>query len=394
MKNEFDVVIVGGGIAGSVAAWTFRQSGLSVALVDERAKAHSFFRAERISHGVGEILKELGIFDALGDVSLSLEKTATIRNGKVTHVSTDFDYSAPVGYVVQALRDKMKEVDGIEMVIEPAQSAECSEHQQTLVLKSGRKLDAKLLVVATGGSTAFLKSLGVRRKILSKNHSSTFGFNINAGANFQLPANSVTVRICRDDADYMNIFPMPEGGYRANLFTYWPAGSKKQREFVTGDTDSILRSLVPNLKNVTGEWAVEGAVDCGSVSVLKSDGYQDKSGLVLIGDAYGRICPCGGKGVAKVLNDILALRDLVPAWITDDVELTPKKLNELYLNSKRTDFEEQVYCEAIALRDRMMKKTPYWTVNRFWYRHAPHWLKVAVWKLKSGRGYTSGLGAH
>jgi 2-polyprenyl-6-methoxyphenol hydroxylase-like FAD-dependent oxidoreductase len=378
-RDQFDVLIIGGGIAGSLAAWTFSQDGLSVALIDEREMAAPFFRAERISSLAVAEMRRLGLSSIVDQFALPLESTAVIKGSTVERVTTEVDYSIPLWQLVNRIRDTFADNEGVTLIAEKVESVENHPYRQSVKLAgSQRILTGKLVVVATGASTAFLKQLGVRREIISRNHSSTFGFDLETGTDFLLPASSITVRICRDGADYMNIFPTSEGGYRANLFTYWPAGDERQREFIKNDPTAMLRRLGPRLMLTTGEFRVKGAIECGSVSVMKSTGYQ-QAGFVLIGDAYGRICPCAGRGINKVIQDVLTLKGLVPRWVREETALTAEVLQSYYHEEKREAFEEWVFEESLTLRDRIMENSPKQLLRRVWYHHLPPKLHDFYW---------------
>lgn len=383
--QRYDVLIVGGGIAGSVAAWTFSRQGLSVALIDERDFAAPFFRAERISSLAIADLRDLGLGELIDEVALPLETTAVIKGGKVQRTTYEVDYSVPLWQLVNRIRESLKESPLVDFISDVVGSVDTGPEVQTVFLKKGqRELCGKLLVVATGASTAFLKNIGVAREIISKNHSSTFGFDLIPGPDFELPASSVTIRICREGADYMNVFPTPEGGFRANLFTYWSAGDAVQKEFVKGDSTALLKRLSPSLMNSTGSWTVGETLECGAVSVMKSTGYE-KPGFVLIGDAYGRICPCCGRGINKVIRDVLTLQKMVPGWIADDVALTPEVLASYYHDDTREAYEEWVYTQSLTLRERIVESTPKQVLRRIIYHHLPPKLQDFYWKHLGSR---------
>lgn len=379
-NDPYDILIVGGGIAGSVAAWTFSRQGLSVALVDEREIAAPFFRAERISSLAIADMRGLGLGELIDEVAIPLEKTAIIKGGKIQRITDEVDYSVPLHQLVNRIRESLKDNDLVEFISDVVESVETNAEQQRIFLKKGQfEIYGKLLVVATGASNAFLKYIGVEREIISKNHSSTFGFDLIPGPDFELPASSVTIRICREGADYMNVFPTPEGGYRANLFTYWKTGDDAQKEFVKGDSTALLKRLSPSLMKATGSWEVGGTLECGMVSVMKSTGYQ-QPGFVLIGDAYGRICPCCGRGINKVIRDVLTLQKLVPDWIKNDIDLTPGVLEQYYHDDTREAYEEWVYTQSMTLRERIVESGPKQILRRIIYHHLPPKLQDIYWK--------------
>ncbi|MCG8602105.1 MAG: FAD-dependent monooxygenase [Verrucomicrobiales bacterium] len=381
-EQHFDVAIAGGGIAGSLAAWTLSRKGMRVALIDERDFAAPFFRAERISSlAIGD-MRAFGLGKLIDGVAIPLQNTAVIKGGRVERITDEVDFSVPLWLLVGQIRNALKQNDQVCVFTDRVKSVRNSPGSQEIALeRSGEKITSKLFVVATGSSTAFLKKLGVRRKILSRNHSSTFGFNLNTDASFQLPAASATVRICQDGADYMNIFPTPEGGFRANLFTYWPAGDDRQRNFIKGDSTDILKRLAPKLMDLTGTFEVTGDIECGSVSVMKSEGFL-QPGLVLIGDAYGRICPCAGRGINKAIQDVKTLNKLVPDWIRNDSPLTVEILDHFYHDEDREAFEEWVFEESMTLRSRIVENSPKQIFRRVWYHHLPPKVQEFCWNQR------------
>ncbi len=385
LNTETDVVIAGAGIAGAVAAWALHERGLSVTLVDPKSSAPRVFKAERISRPAAEILTELGLIDRLESLALPLHSTATIKGSKIENIIRNKDYSIPLWHLVSRLRSDVSNVEGIQVLIDRVDQVDSSPGNQRITLDSGNTLDCKLLVVATGASTGLLKNLGIEREIISHKHSSTFGFDIEPGPGFSLPTDSVSVRICKDGVDYMNIFPTMDGTYRANLFTYWPAGGVNTRGFIKSDIETInakLNHLAPNVKKVTGEWQAVGRVECGSVSVMKSSGFH-QPGIVLIGDAYGRICPCSGMGINKAFSDVLTLCRYAPEWLKTGKPLNWAALSQYYNDEKRIEYEEYLYTYSLFIRKRMLSKHPLWVLRRWYYHQVPAKLKEKIRQFRS-----------
>lgn len=380
-KLSFDILIVGGGISGTVGAWAFHKAGFRVGLVDLRKEPAKIFRAERVSNTSAGILTSLGLEDRLQG-AVPLDSTGSFIGEKVEHVSNARDYSIPLWQLIEELRRDIESTQGIELLVDCAESAEISPDRQKVLLRSGKEVDCKLLVVATGSTNGFLKALGIDREILSENHSSTFGFDIEPEEGFKLPHHSVSLEIFKDGVDYMNVFPTPDGGYRANLFTYWPAGSRRIRDFIKGDPTGFIRKIAPKLMHATGRWKVKGKIQCGTVSISKSTGYR-QPGVVLVGDAYGRVCPCAGMGVTKALSDILSVQKLLPDWVGKNLSLTREKISEYYDDPERRAYEDELYNNSMFIRNRLMSKSPEWVLRRMYHKHVPLRVKDLLVRLRS-----------
>src|SRR5882762_10263175 len=82
-----DVAIVGGGLAGSLAAAVLARAGHRVTLIDKRAVYPEEFRVEKIAGQQAEILRRLGFIGELEAVACSYPNSLNIREGKVVDVS-------------------------------------------------------------------------------------------------------------------------------------------------------------------------------------------------------------------------------------------------------------------------------------------------------------------
>src|SRR5690242_7651117 len=75
--NSFDIVIVGGGAVGSALACALKDSGLEIALLDQRApapydaKAEVDLRVFALSLASRQLLKALGAWDGIEKARLS-----------------------------------------------------------------------------------------------------------------------------------------------------------------------------------------------------------------------------------------------------------------------------------------------------------------------------------
>src|SRR5436305_10455125 len=87
-----DIAIVGGGLAGSLAAAVLARAGHQVLLIDKRAVYPEEFRVEKIAGPQLEILRRLGFVRELKAVACSYDHALNIRNGKLVDVSVGHAY--------------------------------------------------------------------------------------------------------------------------------------------------------------------------------------------------------------------------------------------------------------------------------------------------------------
>src|SRR5689334_7769558 len=69
-----DIAIVGGGLAGSLAAAVLARAGHRITLIDKRAIYPDEFRVEKIGGHQLEMLRKLGFLDALGNAACRYDR--------------------------------------------------------------------------------------------------------------------------------------------------------------------------------------------------------------------------------------------------------------------------------------------------------------------------------
>src|SRR4051795_11337085 len=82
-----DIAIVGGGLAGSLAAAVLARAGHRVVMIDKRAVYPEEFRVEKLAGQQLDILRRLGFIRELEAIACSYEHVLNIREGKVVDVS-------------------------------------------------------------------------------------------------------------------------------------------------------------------------------------------------------------------------------------------------------------------------------------------------------------------
>jgi 2-polyprenylphenol 6-hydroxylase len=170
---DFDIVIVGGGLAGLALAVALKKSRLSVAMVEGQtphAPEGWDSRVYAVSPANARFLRDIGVWDHLDASRIAPVRTMEVygdRGGRL-----DFSaYDAGVGelaWIVEAstmLREMWETArrQGNVTLFCPArpQSLTIGEVSANLVLDDGRRLDARLVVAADGADSWTRTAAGV-----------------------------------------------------------------------------------------------------------------------------------------------------------------------------------------------------------------------------------------
>lgn len=310
---EADVAIVGGGLAGSLAAAVLARAGHRVALVDKRAVHPDEFRVEKIGGHQLELLRKLGFLDALEDVACRYDQVLNIREGKVVDVSVGQAYGFPYADLVAMARRQIP--DPTSLIVDEVTAIGTSDDVRHLELASGRRVTARLVVLATGMAGALGYKLGIRRRVLAERHSVSFGFTIarKDGTPFDFEALTCYGERTADGIDYLSLFPV-RAGMRANLFMFRDPTDPIMRELRREPEATVLR-LLPGLRSYLGDFHVTDRVQNWVMDLTVVEGHL-QPGIVLIGDAFQTNCPAAGTGVARLLVDVDRLcTEYVPQWL-------------------------------------------------------------------------------
>lgn len=322
-----DIAIVGGGLAGSLAAAVLARAGHRVALVDKRAVHPEEFRVEKIGGQQLEMLRKLGFLHALESVACRYDRVLNIREGKVVDVSVGQAYGFSYADLVAMARGQLH--DPSDLIVDEVTAISSSDDIQHIELASGRRLDARLVVLATGMAGILSYKLGIKRRILAERHSVSFGFTIarKDGAPFDFEALTCYGERTADGIDYLSLFPV-RAGMRANLFMFRDPTDPIMRELRREPEATVLR-LLPGLRPYLGDFRVTDKVQNWVMDLTVVEGHL-QPGVVLIGDAFQTNCPAAGTGVARLLVDVDRLcTEYAPRWLATP-GMGTEKISQFY----------------------------------------------------------------
>jgi len=308
-----DIAIVGGGLAGSLAAAVLARAGHRVILIDKRAVYPEEFRVEKIAGQQLDILGRLGFVRELEAVACRYDRVLNIREGKVVDVSVGQAYGFSYDRMVAMARGLIP--DTSSLIVDQVTGVSCSNDLQQLSLASGKRVSSRLVVLATGMAGALGHSLGMTRRVLAARHSVSFGFTIARpdDAPFGFEALTCYGERPSDGVDYLSLFPVP-AGMRANLFMFRDPADPVMRE-LRRETKSTLLRLMPGLQPFLGDFRVVDRVQSWVMDLSILEGHL-QPGVVLIGDAFQTNCPAAGTGVSRLLVDVERLcTQHVPRWL-------------------------------------------------------------------------------
>jgi 2-octaprenylphenol hydroxylase len=177
--NQFDVIIIGGGIVGATAACALGTAGLSVAVVEAREPVVDTgvrdARVFAITRASERIFTALGVWDAISaqDVCPFREMRVWDAGGSGAIHFDCADIGEPfLGHIIEprfiqaALLERLQGLAGVQL-FRPAQfrDIEIGEDQVTVVLDDAGTLKARLVVAADGANSPVRERLGIQVRV-------------------------------------------------------------------------------------------------------------------------------------------------------------------------------------------------------------------------------------
>ena len=322
---QCDVAIVGGGLAGSLAALTLSSRGFSCALIDAADPAvmrEAAFdgRTTALSYACARVFKRLGLWEAIEpkaeairDILVTDGRAAgALDKGKVSSFylhfnSRELGEDQPLGWIIEnrTLRDAM--FDAIEKrgditLIAPARRA-TTEYDNAfgrIALEDGREVAASLIVAADGRYSALRAEAGIKT-----NHWRYAQAGIVTAVAHERPHKGVAQEFFLPSGPFA-ILPMTDN--RSSLV--WTEREKAAPAFMALSDEDFLKQVELRFGPYLGALSLAGPRWSYPLAFTLAQSYVAPR-LALIGDAAHAVHPIAGQGFNLGVKDIAALADVL-----------------------------------------------------------------------------------
>lgn len=314
----FDVVIVGGGLAGLALACALRDTRLKIALVESRAASPARgwdSRVYAISPANADFLRSIGAWK-----HLDAERMTPIAAMKIVgDGGAQLDFSAyqaglaELGWILESslmageLWESVKRQGNLTLLC-PARprAVEISEAAAVLTLDDGQTLSTRLLVGADGRDSWIREAAGVAAI------STPYG-EMGVVANFEceLPHRGIARQWFRDDG-VLAWLPLP--GKRISIV--WSTPDRHAEELLALPAEALCARVAAAGDKALGELTLITAASAFDLRLLRVPRTVAPR-LALIGDAAHGIHPLSGHGINLGYQDAKALAELLiaaPSW--------------------------------------------------------------------------------
>ena len=315
MKENFDVVIVGGGMVGAAVACSLGDSALSVAIIEsalpeafEPTQPHDL-RVSALSIASKNILETVGAWTGIEN-----RRLCPFRRMRVWETAGDTEFNSDaiehpaLGYIVEnritqlALIERLKAFNNIQL-ISPANIKKIRYtlgQDSEVELEDQRILTAKVLVAADGGQSKVRQSVGI------------------GVTSWDYKQHALVIYIStayeQQDITWQRFVPsgpqafLPLSGKFGSIV--WYNTPDEVTRLKSLPYDALKTELTKAFPDCLGQ--VEEVLGVASLPLKRQHAQSyAKLGVVLVGDAAHMINPLAGQGVNIGLLDAAALGEVL-----------------------------------------------------------------------------------
>ena len=311
LQNKYDVVVVGGGPAGSMAAWEAAKGGVSVCMLE---------KDRDIGYPVhcGEAAGESGLrqFVEIED-SWIAEKITSVKLVSPNLTSVDIDFAAETGYI---LNRRIFDYDLSRYAANAGAEVYTKAYVKNVLANNGevngvvldylgeeKQIQAKIVIGADGLTSRVGRWAGLKTLVRMKDMESAVQYSV---ANVDIEPNKMIMYVGRNHAPGGYIWVFPKGKKFANI-GIGISGKYSKHKSAQKYLDEFMEREYPDAAILT--------TMCGGVPCAKPMEKPVADGIMLVGDAAHQINPMTGGGIVAGMKG---------GWIAGQVAAEAIKKND------------------------------------------------------------------
>ena len=308
--SQHDIAVVGGGLAGRIAALAFARHGFDTVLVaPEEARADQ--RTTALMDQSIAFLDGLGLWHAVRPETAPLAVMRIIdATGRLLHAPTvnfraaeigldAFGYNIPNAPFLAVLGRELAGLDNMTVHATSMVQAALDGDMARLTLADGETVEAAMVIAADGRNSPLREAAGIGVGTVSYKQTAVV-------LNFahDRPHGGVSTEFHTRTGPFTQV-PLP--GDRSSLV--WVVTPDEAKEILALPKDALDRRIEDRMQSMLGKVRVEGAAQAWPLSAMTARRFG--SGRVaLIGEAAHVFPPIGAQGLNLSLRDIETALDL------------------------------------------------------------------------------------
>ncbi|MFT6452543.1 MAG: 2-octaprenyl-6-methoxyphenol hydroxylase [Halocynthiibacter sp.] len=362
-REKTDVLIVGGGIAGLVAAAAFGRAGFETVLVDpaqpitDDADPSADLRSTAFLRPARDLFEHIGIWGALKDWATPLEALRIIdtvgnppepRDQRLFR-GEDLDYS-PFGWnflnwkIRAALLEAIQDMPRISLRYGTGFKSLLTRTNGAIVgLSDGARIEAKLVIGADGRASPLREAAGITVQTTQYGQKA-LAFT----ATHDAPHDNISTEIYHQGGPFTMV-PLPDLEGRAASAIVWMNKGPRAQTLLTMDEVAFNAEMAARSCDLFGEIKLASRRAAFPIITQRARTLTAER-TALIAEAAHVLPPIGAQGLNTSLNDIAALLSAAEA---DPAHIGSAAMLEIYEKARLNDIKARA--RAIDLFNRVTR---------------------------------------
>ncbi len=309
--DHYDIVIIGAGLAGSLAAIALAREGHRVALVGPRPAVADGRTTALMDQSI-EYLKQLELWNEVAPLTAPLVAIHIIDdtkrllrappvNFRAAEVGLEaFGYNIPNAPFLEILERHQANLPTLERISVAATVFDFGDVEVRVGLKDGRMLTADLIVGADGRRSAVREAADIDTLTWSYPQAAVV-------LNFahELPHQEVSTEFHTASGPFTQV-PLP--GNRSSLV--WVQKPRDAEETLKLPMEALSRTIEERLHSILGKVTAEGKPQSFPLSGMTAQRFG-KGRVMLVGEAAHAFPPIGAQGLNLSFRDVMTVVELV-----------------------------------------------------------------------------------
>lgn len=316
MGHDYDLLIVGGGLAGNCLALALKDTGIKIAIVEANTRDQLFNspagdRALALAAGTVKILDSLGIWQGISQAATAIKQIHISDRGHFGKVrlSAVKEHIDALGFVITARAIETHVAELVSQtniqVICPGRVAGLmsSQSEVGVSIKQGHEslsLTAKLLVGADGGHSSIRKLLDITQQITEYGQTALV-----TTVKSTLPNNNTAYERFTSSGP---LALLPVGPYHCSVV--WTRSTEDAEALMAGNDADFLNELQQCFGYRLGELKLTEPKRAFPLTLIRAE-KMVSGRAVIIGNAVHQLHPVAGQGFNLGLRDVVRLAEML-----------------------------------------------------------------------------------
>ena len=309
--QDYEIAVVGGGLAGSVAALAVARAGRKVVLIAPKTATADERTTALMDHSI-RFMERLGLWDRIAPTAAPLSVMQIIdgtdrllRAPTAQFKAADvglyaFGYNIPNRGLLETLQEAVAAEANITHLTGSVEAVAVSSDQVVLTLSDGSATSSAFVIGADGRRSKVREGAGINTRTWSYPQTAVV---LNFG--HTLPHGNVSTEFHTPSGPFTQV-PLP--GQRSSLV--WVVKPEEAERLLGLPLDELSRQVETRMQSMLGKVNVEPGPQSWPLSSLMADRFG-KGRVSLIGEAAHAFPPIGAQGLNLSLRDIITLNEIL-----------------------------------------------------------------------------------